>query len=561
MPPARPCADLLALQRLVARRASPRAERGPAMETAQIHEVAKLGTSGAGGPLPHFDAIQRSFGKHDVSGVAAHTDEAAAAASRTIDAVAYTTGNHVAFAERPSLHTAAHEAAHAVQQRSGVQLMGGVGEAGDLHEQHADAVADLVVQGQSAEELLDHHAGGPIGPSVQRQPDGKPTPAPKPEPKPPEPKPTNADDTRLTWTWKDLAVYPLLVDIWGDLALKRLTPGDYKLLSLKGTEGSAFYAWTMAMGLSPDALGGGAKPKDLGEFLKATYGYADVLTGLTPAADSIFDPFSRIVGLRVDDYLASDLFISRLKAHTASVAMLAALAQGTYSLIQGVKDKNTDPNALEGDALTQHTGLIKGLVGAIFKQHLKAPSFFDVGPLQLATHPAFSAAPFAGGGVPSGLTFERNVGVDGKLHEQKYGLTLNLPKFFKPGGASATDIGDPAKYRDWQTSLWFHYDSKDPLTVTPDKQPGYKFKGGTIFGYGGHLAELEAGAQYGGETGNALTSWFVRGGYGYAAGEKDMGLKKLGFTATFMDWKENDVLAPTDATGAKAGGWALKTRH
>jgi hypothetical protein len=129
----------------------------------------------------------------------------------------------------------------------------------------------------------------------------------------------------------------------------------------------------------------------------------------------------------------------------------------------------------------------------------------------------------------------------------------------RPGGAESKDIGDPGKYRGWQSSLWFNYDSTDPLTVTPDKQPGYNLKGGTIFGYGGHLAELEAGAQYGGPTGKALTAWFLRGGYGYAAGEKDTGLKKLGFTATFMDWKENYVLAPTDEAGSKAGGWALKT--
>jgi hypothetical protein len=46
-----------------------------------------------------------------------------------------------------------------VQQRGGVQLAGGVGAEGDPYEQHADAVADLVVQGKSAESLLDQHAG------------------------------------------------------------------------------------------------------------------------------------------------------------------------------------------------------------------------------------------------------------------------------------------------------------------------------------------------------------------------------------------------------------------
>lgn len=69
-------------------------------------------------------------------------------------AEAYATGNDVAFRASPDLHTAAHEAAHVVQQRGSVQLAGGVGQAGDSYEQHADAVADAVVAGRSAEALL-----------------------------------------------------------------------------------------------------------------------------------------------------------------------------------------------------------------------------------------------------------------------------------------------------------------------------------------------------------------------------------------------------------------------
>lgn len=114
--------------------------------------------SGAGGPLPYRDLIQKSFGRHDVSGIASHTDAAAADGARMMGASAFTSGSHVAFAGRPSLHTAAHEAAHAIQQRGGVHLKGGVGEAGDAYERHADAVADRVVAGQSSETLLDAYA-------------------------------------------------------------------------------------------------------------------------------------------------------------------------------------------------------------------------------------------------------------------------------------------------------------------------------------------------------------------------------------------------------------------
>jgi len=136
-----------------------------------VHAAAAAGVAGGGGSLPHLDAIQRSFGRHDVSGVEAHVGGGAEEATRALGAEAYATGNHVAFGGAPSLHTAAHEAAHVVQQRGGVQLKGGVGAAGDAHEQHADAVADLVVQGRSAEGLLDPYAGGAGGaPAVQRQP-------------------------------------------------------------------------------------------------------------------------------------------------------------------------------------------------------------------------------------------------------------------------------------------------------------------------------------------------------------------------------------------------------
>ena len=129
-----------------------------AMSNDTVQQVATQGVAGAGGSLPHLDRIQRLFGRHDVSGVEAHVGGPAAAASTAIGAQAYATGNHVAFAGTPSLHTAAHEAAHVVQQRGGVQLKGGIGHEGDPYEQHADAVADAVVQGNSAEALLSRYA-------------------------------------------------------------------------------------------------------------------------------------------------------------------------------------------------------------------------------------------------------------------------------------------------------------------------------------------------------------------------------------------------------------------
>lgn len=133
-----------------------------------LHAAATQGVAGPAHALPHLETIQRLFGPdHDVSGIRAHTDGAARQASAELGAVGYATGNDVAFAGAPDLHLAAHEAAHVVQQRAGVQLAGGFGAADDVHELHADRVADAVVAGQSAAPLLaDLPGAGPA--STQR---------------------------------------------------------------------------------------------------------------------------------------------------------------------------------------------------------------------------------------------------------------------------------------------------------------------------------------------------------------------------------------------------------
>lgn len=150
------------------------AAAGELGDGADLHTAAARGIAGPRTSLPHLDIIQRSFGRHDVTGIAAHVDDNAAGSSRAIGAEAYATGSHVAFAShQPSLRTAAHEAAHVVQQRSGIHLKGGIGESGDPYERHADAVADTVVRGESAQSLLDAVAqparGAMSSPAVQRQ--------------------------------------------------------------------------------------------------------------------------------------------------------------------------------------------------------------------------------------------------------------------------------------------------------------------------------------------------------------------------------------------------------
>ena len=140
-------------------------------DSGQIHEAAQAGLQSANGSLPHLAMIQKCFGWYDVSDVNASVGGAATDACESMGAEAYAMGDSVAFKEQPDLHTAAHEAAHVVQQKAGVQLKDGIGEADDVYEKHADAVADLVVQERSAQTLLGQKAegGGEGRAQVQRK--------------------------------------------------------------------------------------------------------------------------------------------------------------------------------------------------------------------------------------------------------------------------------------------------------------------------------------------------------------------------------------------------------
>jgi hypothetical protein len=134
-----------------------------------IRPSAAHALGGAGGPLPFLERIQAAFGRFDVTQVRAHTDAAAAEGTAAIGARAFTSAGEVAFGRPPDLHTAAHEAAHVVQQRHGVTVDGGVGSPADAFERHADAVADAVAAGRPAESLLARLSG-------RRQPAGAATP-------------------------------------------------------------------------------------------------------------------------------------------------------------------------------------------------------------------------------------------------------------------------------------------------------------------------------------------------------------------------------------------------
>lgn len=137
-----------------------------------VRDTALGGVAGANAPLPHLHRIQASFGRHDVSEARAQIGAEAADANTRMGSLAYTAGNRVAFGRDPDIRLAAHEAAHVVQQRNGAKLPAGVGRPGDEYEQQADAAAEAVALGQSAEPILDHRLGGDNGsssPAVQHQ--------------------------------------------------------------------------------------------------------------------------------------------------------------------------------------------------------------------------------------------------------------------------------------------------------------------------------------------------------------------------------------------------------
>lgn len=145
---------------------------------AEVQAHAARGRRGGGADLPYREVLERAFAPHQLGTVRAHFGDEARAASEAIGARAYTRGEDVVFAEAsPSLWLVAHEVAHVVQQRAGVALGGGVGEAGDGYERQADAVADAVVRGDSAAPLLGHvgRSEPALGDQaeVQRAPGGK----------------------------------------------------------------------------------------------------------------------------------------------------------------------------------------------------------------------------------------------------------------------------------------------------------------------------------------------------------------------------------------------------
>jgi hypothetical protein len=135
-----------------------------ARSASRVHSLAAKGVSQASSPLPGAARIQAAFGRHDISGVRAQIGGPAAEVSQMLGARAYTLGQRIGFEREPDVRLAAHEAAHVVQQRCGVSLKDGIGRPGDKYERQADAVAERVTAGRSAEDLLESNDSSDRGP-------------------------------------------------------------------------------------------------------------------------------------------------------------------------------------------------------------------------------------------------------------------------------------------------------------------------------------------------------------------------------------------------------------
>ena len=128
---------------------------------ADTRVIAQRGLAGPGRPLTHLAQLQQAFGHHDIRAMREHTGPGAGSALAALGAEGYACDGRMALAGPPDLYVQAHEAAHGVQQAAHGAGLPLAGSPGDCHEREADAVAEAVVRGESAQPLLDSMAGHP----------------------------------------------------------------------------------------------------------------------------------------------------------------------------------------------------------------------------------------------------------------------------------------------------------------------------------------------------------------------------------------------------------------
>ncbi len=146
---------------------APVQRRSNAIAAEDVQAAAAEGIATPAQSLPHLERLQPAFQGHDLTTIRAHVGSDAARSATAMGAEAYATGEHIVFANTPDLETTAHEVAHVLQQRDGVQLRGGIGQVGDPYERQADAVAANVAQGRPV--ALAASASSAVPGGVQRR--------------------------------------------------------------------------------------------------------------------------------------------------------------------------------------------------------------------------------------------------------------------------------------------------------------------------------------------------------------------------------------------------------
>ena len=132
---------------------------GTGASTDAPSEVAARGFAGPAAELPYRAEMEDRFGT-SFADVQAFRGSDARAAAGQLSAHAYTVGNRIAFGDAgPGRELVAHELAHVVQGRGGLQTKSALSEPGDALEREADAVAARVAGGQSAHDHVARYEG------------------------------------------------------------------------------------------------------------------------------------------------------------------------------------------------------------------------------------------------------------------------------------------------------------------------------------------------------------------------------------------------------------------
>ncbi|MCG8597768.1 MAG: DUF4157 domain-containing protein [Kiloniellales bacterium] len=122
---------------------------GPAAGFANVHQIARTGFNGPGGPIPHKNAMEAMFNRR-FDDVRSYCGLQSKSACTALGALAYAQGSRVAFSTpTPPKGLVAHELAHVVQQSRGVSVPGGVGQPGDRYEREAERAESAANNGAS----------------------------------------------------------------------------------------------------------------------------------------------------------------------------------------------------------------------------------------------------------------------------------------------------------------------------------------------------------------------------------------------------------------------------